>query len=231
MPRSQLLLPAKRTTDLVDRNVEILWRWSQLWWAHEKACASQGLFVRQMGDHNFPHHFVLWLGFQLPTSPFCERLLQAPLVSTAPRLMSALPACLPEYSTLLFLCLLFIHRAPHIKQASRQIHSSQEKAFSRHTVEAPGWAQPDQLLIPLHLHCIVPYLNFTLKRNHTCGGGKSPKGRYVFVFKREFIIYLSWKRPYVPFQQRKKEKTDQKHRSKRRKGISRGRRGGGGDKR
>lgn len=52
----------------------------------------------------------------------------------------------------------------------------------------------------------------------------------MFVFKRKFIIYLSWKKGYVPFLQRKKGKTDQKHGSKRRKGISKGRRGGG-DKR
>lgn len=105
------------------------------------ACTLQGLFVRQKGNHNFPRHLVLWLSFQVTTTPFCKCLSQTPLVSTATRLMPVLPVAHLNIACFYFSVSSPI-TGPRVKQVSRQTHSSQEKAFSQPAVQAPGCAQP-----------------------------------------------------------------------------------------
>lgn len=152
------------------------------------------LILRQMGNHNFPHHLVLWLSFQVTTTPFCKCLSQTPLVSTATKLMPVLPV-----AHLNIACFYFSVSSPIIglhmwsRSADKLIHP-RRKHFLSLLCRLLGVHSLYHPLIPLHLHCTIPYLKFTLKRNHTRGGGKSPNGWYVFSFKREFIIYLSWKK-------------------------------------
>lgn len=106
----------------------------------------------------------------------------------------------------LFLSLLSTHRAPLVKQVSRQLIHPSRKHFPSMLSSVLGVHSLYQPLFPLHLHCTAPRLKFTARRKSRTHVEEVKVGedRHVFLFKRRHHL-TQLKTSYAPFQQRKRK--------------------------